>query len=254
MNNIMYFKNNNQLFFWSIFSISLVIIIFIFFNYPVHQDLSYHNFAEQKILGNIPHFTDVITNLSFAFVGILLFLKYKNNEEHYASQRILFYLFCFSAFALCLGSGFYHWNPNNYGLLFDRITMLLGFALIFLDTTIRYKIFSHTNLFTKIFLIELLFLITLVPWVMVDRLELYIFAQFFVMSVMPLLAIKNFREGGNQYKHILMMFLFYSIAKFFEFFDYFFYQLINISGHSIKHICYALALYYFGKDILKRKN
>lgn len=248
----MRFKNNNQLFFWSIFSLSLVVILFIFFNHPIHQDLSYHNFAEKNHVGIIPHFTDVITNLSFGFVGIFLFLRYRNNKEYYGAQKKLFYSFCFSACALCIGSGFYHWNPNNYGLLFDRITMLLGFALIFLDTTIRYKIFSHTNLCTKILTVEFLFLVTLVPWIRNDRLELYIFAQFFVMSVMPLLAIKNFTEGGNQYKHILMMFLFYSLAKFFEFYDYFFYQLIHISGHSIKHICYAFSLYYFGKDILKK--
>lgn len=245
-----YFKNNNQKFFWCIFTFSFFLITSIFFLHPLHQDLLYHNFADQRYLTIIPHWGDVLTNLSFAIVGLLLFLQYRKNLECYNGQHIVFNCFCFACFSLFLGSGYYHWTPNNFGLFLDRFTMLLGFALILLDTCIRYNIFSPKNIIFKIITIELLFLITLLPWLFFDRLELYVFAQFFVMSVMPLLAIKNWLEGGNQYKHIFLMFLFYSLAKFFEFYDSFFYQLFQFSGHSIKHICYALSLYYFGKDIL----
>lgn len=247
-------KLNNSQFFWIIFSISLVLVSLVFFIHPLHQDLHYHNFAEQRHIGMIPHWGDVLTNLSFAIVGILLLLNYRNNREYYNGQKLIFYYFCFSCIALCLGSGYYHWNPNNFGLLFDRATMLIGFCLIFLDTSIRYGIITRRNLFTKIVVMEFLFLVTLLPWIRYDRLELYVFTQFFVMSVMPLLALKNWLEGGQQYKHIFLMFTFYSFAKFFEFYDDFFYQLFKFSGHSIKHICYALSLYYFGKDILKKSS
>lgn len=245
------FSISNKSFFNLIFIFSFLLIVAVFFIHPLHQDLAYHNFSEQRHFGIIPHWGDVLTNLCFALSGLLLF-RYKNNVEYYGGQKILFYCFIFSCFALCLGSGFYHWNPNNFGLLLDRATMLLGFALILLDTSIRYGIFNHRNLCTKIVAIEFLFLITLLPWLRYDRLELYVLAQFFVMSVMPLLAIKNYLEHGQQYKHILWMFLFYSLAKFFEHYDELFYQLLNFSGHSIKHICYAISLYVFGKGILKK--
>lgn len=259
MNNI-----TNKKFFYLILLFSSVLIGTLFFVHPIHQNLSYHNFAEQRFLVGIPHWGDVITNLSFAIAGVLL-LAFKNNIECYPGQKNVFYLFIFSCIALCLGSGYYHYNPNNYGLLWDRATMLLGFALILLDTAIRYNIISHKNLLIKIFLMELLFLITLFPWVYFDRLELYVLAQFFVMSVMPLLAIKNYLEQkvshnglltnkNAMHQHILYMFLFYSLAKFFEHYDVLFYNLIGFSGHSIKHICYAIALYMFGRDILKKAS
>lgn len=242
---------SNKSFFYVIFCFSIVLIGYLFFQNPIHQDLGYHNFAEQRLLGHIPHWGDVLTNLSFAIAGIML-LKFKNNLEYYSGQKLLFKFYIFSCFALCVGSGFYHWNPNNFGLLLDRATMLMGFSLILLDTSIRYGVFKHRNLCSKIAGIQFLFLITLIPWVKYDRLELYVLAQFFVMSVMPLLALKNYFEQGNQYKHILFMFVFYSLAKFFEHYDQFFFDLIHFSGHSIKHICYAIALYLFGKGILKK--
>lgn len=243
----------NKTFFYIILVLSSILVGTLFFVHPIHQDLSYHHFAEQRFLVGIPHWGDVITNISFAISGLFL-LKFKNNQEYYPGQKMLFYCFVFACVALCLGSGYYHYNPNNYGLLWDRATMLLGFALILIDTAIRYNIFTYKNLFIKIVLIEVLFLITLLPWVSFDRLELYVLAQFFVMSVMPLLAIKNYLEKGNMYQHILFMFLFYSLAKFFEHYDVLFYNLIGFSGHSIKHICYAIALYMFGRNILKKAS
>lgn len=243
----------NKKFFYIILLLSSLLVGGLFFFHPIHQDLHYHNFAEQRFLGSVPHWGDVLTNLGFAITGLLL-LRYKHNTEQYPGQKTVFDCFVFSCFALCLGSGYYHWSPNNYVLLWDRATMLLGFALILLDTAIIYSIFTPQHLVKKIIGLELLFLLTLFPWVCFDRLELYVLAQFFVMSVMPLLAIKNYLEKGSHYQHILYMFLFYSLAKFFEHYDVFFYHLLGFSGHSIKHLCYAISLYMFGKDILKKAS
>lgn len=254
----------NKNFFYLILLLSSILVGTLFFVSPVHQDLAYHHFAEQRFLFNIPHWGDFLTNIAFAITGLLL-LRFKNNLEVYAGQKKLFYCFVLSCFALCLGSGYYHYNPDNESLVWDRATMLLGFALILIDTAIRYHIFNEKHLLTKIFFIEVLFLITLLPWIYFDRLELYVLAQFFVMSVMPLLALKNYLETKNMgyavstnnhnlYQHILYMFLFYSLAKFFEHYDLLFYQLLNFSGHSIKHICYAIALYMFGRNIFKKAS
>ena len=103
-------------------------------------------------------------------------------------------------------------------------------------------------------IIQFLFLYTLTPWIYYDRLEIYVFAQFFVMTVLPLLAMKNWFEKGDKYKYILLMFIFYSLAKIFEATDYFFFDFFILSGHSIKHICYAFALFFFGQGILKKPD
>ena len=245
---------DNQKFFWGIFVISLISISLVGYYSPIHQSLEYHHFSEQRTILGIPHFGDVITNLFFAIAGVLVWFKNKNNAEYYNGQKFIFNGFCLSAIALCLGSGYYHWNPNNYGLFWDRMTMLFGFTFIFIDTCIRYYILNHRYIVTKTFVLQFMFFCTLLPWVLFDRLEVYVLAQFFVMSVMPLLAIKDWFEHGEKNKHILLMFLFYTFAKIFESTDDSYLQLIYISGHSIKHICYAVALYYFGNGILKKAS
>ena len=72
---------SNKSFFYVIFCFSIVLIGYLFFQNPIHQDLGYHNFAEQRLFGHIPHWGDVLTNISFAIAGIML-LKFKNNLEY----------------------------------------------------------------------------------------------------------------------------------------------------------------------------
>jgi hypothetical protein len=245
-------KTNKIIFYVAI----LISVIFIAALAPITQSQDYHQFAEQRIIGNIPHFGDVLSNLAFIIVGVLLLVESRNWNyvEIYKGQKTLFKALAYSSIILGFGSGYYHWAPVNYTLAWDRATMVLGFAIIFYDSCIRYDIFSKKGIFKGTIITTILFLGTVIFWMVSDRLEPYVFVQFFTMFVLVILAVKNHKEVPS--KHLFNMFIWYALAKLFENQDKLIFAMTGdfISGHTLKHIAYAMALYSFGKDMLKRNE
>lgn len=241
----------------TIFYVAMVIsIITIIALSPLTQSQLYHNFAEQRILFNIPHFGDVLSNLSFVVVGILLLWQSKTWQytELYKGQYSLFKFLAYGSILLGLGSGYYHWAPVDITLAWDRATMILGFGVIFYDSCLRYNIFSVNKPLIGVSITTILFLCTIIFWLVTSRLEPYVFVQFFTMFILVVFAIKNYKEIPS--KHLFNMFVWYALAKLFENQDKTIFSYTNelISGHTLKHIAYAIALYMFGKDMLVRNS
>jgi hypothetical protein len=245
-------KTNKIIFYTAIF----ISVLFILALAPITQSQEYHQFAEQRLIGYIPHFGDVLSNLSFIVIGTLLLVESRhwNAVEIYKGQKTLFTALAYSSIALGLGSGYYHWAPVDYTLAWDRATMVLGFAIIFYDSCIRYDIFSKKGICKGTAITTIVFLGTVVFWMLFGRLEPYVFVQFFTMFVLVVLAIKNYKEVPS--RHLFNMFIWYLIAKVFETFDKEIFMMTGelMSGHTLKHIAYAMALYAFGKHMLKRNE
>jgi hypothetical protein len=245
-------KTNKIIFYAAI----LISVIFIAALAPITQSLEYHQFAEQRVIGSIPHFGDVLSNLAFIILGVLLLVESTNWNyvEIYRGQKTLFKSLAYSSIILGFGSGYYHWAPTNYTLAWDRATMVLGFAVIFYDSCVRYDIFSKKGILQGTFITSILFLGTVIFWMISSRLEPYVFVQFFTMFILVVLAVKNYKEVPS--KHLFNMFIWYALAKLFENQDKLIFAMSGnfISGHTLKHIAYALALYAFGKDMLKRQE
>jgi hypothetical protein len=245
-------KTNKTIFYVT----TLISVIAILALSPITQSQDYHHFAEQRLINNIPHFGDVLSNLAFIVAGILLLVQSPkwNATELYPGQNVLFKYFAFSAIALGLGSGYYHWAPVDDTLLWDRATMVLGFAVIFYDSCVRYGIFSNKDAIFNVAHTSIIFVGTVAFWGLLGRLEPYVFVQFFTMFALVVLAIKNYKEVPS--KHLFNMFIWYALAKLCENQDklIFFSTGDLVSGHTLKHIAYAIALYVFGKDMMQRNN
>jgi len=243
-------KTNKIIFYTAI----LFSVMFILALSPLTQSQDYHQFAEQRFIGHIPHFGDVLSNLSFIIVGVLLLVESRqwNYVELYKGQKTLFKALAYSSIALGFGSGYYHWAPTDYTLAWDRATMVLGFAIIFYDSCVRYDIFGKKKVCQGTTISTITFLGTVIFWMISNRLEPYVFVQFFTMFVLVILAIKNYKEVPS--KHLFNMFIWYALAKLFENQDKLIFMMSGdlMSGHTLKHIAYAMALYCFGKDMLKR--
>jgi hypothetical protein len=100
---------------------------------PIPQDLAYHDFADKRGWLGIPNFGDVISNIGFLVVGALaLFvLVYRYRELFRSSAEARPYLTYFVGVTLVgLGSGYYHWEPSNASLLWDRLPMSIAFMAI----------------------------------------------------------------------------------------------------------------------------
>ncbi len=89
---------------------------------PFSQDQGYHQFADQRVLFGIPNFWNVISNLPFIAVGAAGLLRLRRDPI----SVVLF----FGIFLTGFGSSYYHLNPNDGSLFWDRLPMTLCFAAI----------------------------------------------------------------------------------------------------------------------------
>src|SRR5690349_24556260 len=89
---------------------------------PIPQDQGYHNFADQRELFGIPNFWNVVSNLPFVAVGAVGLWRFHRD----ATTVVLFA----GLFLTGFGSSYYHLDPNDSTLFWDRLPMTLCFAAI----------------------------------------------------------------------------------------------------------------------------
>ncbi|MDB5868662.1 MAG: hypothetical protein JWP96_994, partial [Polaromonas sp.] len=97
----------------------------------VPQPASFHDFADQRAWGALPHAMDVLSNLPFAAwgaVGLWALARSVWRRTIDSASAGLAGLF-FAGLLVTAGvSAFYHWQPDNAGLVWDRSGMVLAFA------------------------------------------------------------------------------------------------------------------------------
>src|SRR5262245_25896996 len=200
---------------------------------PIAQDPSYHQFADQRTLLGIPNFWNVISNLPFVLVGAV-------GLWQFGRDRASFVLFL-GIFLTGFGSAYYHWNPNNDTLFWDRLPMALTFMAI-LAVAVEERVSKKTG---TVLLWPLLALavFSLLLWRWTDDLRLYGWVQFFPCIALPLLFVAfPPRYSGTSYW--LIAGTFYALAKLFEFYDHAIYSVgFILSGHTLKHFAAATACF-----------
>lgn len=94
---------------------------------PLAQWQAYHAFADQRMLLGVPHALNVLSNLPFFVVGAmgLLWLKRARVDRGVALPYAVFFA---GALLTALGSGWYHADPRDGTLVWDRLPIALGFA------------------------------------------------------------------------------------------------------------------------------
>jgi hypothetical protein len=237
------FLNQNKIIFYTLLILS---IIALYIASPITQNPAYHHFADQRIICGVPHIGDVLSNLSFIAVGIILFFKSFKEKPVHEFQQFMFGFFCVSAVALGLGSAYYHWNPSDKTLIWDRMTMVFGFSVIFMDSMWRYNVFKPNMMASKFAVCFFLFCATVVYSKVTNRLEPYVLVQFFTLLIILVLALVNLKSINSH--AVLMMVGTYIIAKIFEYYDLKIWLELHqvVSGHTLKHLMYALSLYFYG--------
>jgi predicted neutral ceramidase superfamily lipid hydrolase len=211
---------------------------------PIPQDPMYHVFADQRSAWSIPNFLNVITNLPFLFIGVLgLRILSKSEKRLRVINSTLFIGFLLLTF----GSAYYHWSPNNQTLVYDRLPM----SMIFMSflAFILYDRIGHKTGYQAFFLLNIMGIVSVVYWAVSERLgqgdlRWYGLVQFFPVLAIPLLLLL-YPASIQPWRQILLMYLFFGLAKFTESFDEELYNSLGntISGHSLKHLLMAAAGY-----------
>ena len=205
---------------------------------PIPQDPSYHQFADQRTILGVPNFWNVVSNLPFLAVGAAGLRRFRTDPA-----TVVFFL---GVFLTGVGSSYYHWNPNDDTLFWDRLPMTLSFAAI-LALVVKERASERAGalllwpaLATGLF--------SLLLWRWTDDLRLYFWVQFFPgLAVVLLFLLYPPKYSGTFYWVVAG--LLYALAKVFEFTDEAIYSAGNLlSGHTLKHLaaagaCFAILRY-----------
>jgi len=206
---------------------------------PIPQDQSYHQFADQRTILGIPNFWNVASNLPFLAVGAAGLQRFHNNPA-----TVVFFL---GVFLTGIGSSYYHWDPNDDTLFWDRLPMTLGFAAI-LALVVEERVNARLG---AILLWPALAtgLFSLLLWRWTGDLRLYFWVQFFPgVAIILLFLLYPPKYTGTSYW--IGAGILYALAKVFEFTDEAIFSVNGLlSGHTLKHLaaaaaCFAILRYF----------
>jgi Ceramidase len=231
-----------------IFLIILFSLIGVLMQEPITQDMNYHLFKDSRMFLGVPNFFNVLSNILFLLVGITGLYKIIVLERLIIINDIKFtYIFVFLGSVLvAVGSGYYHLWPDNNSLFWDRLPMTVTFMALFSVVISEFVSvrFGKAVLFPLI----VIGLSSVFYWYFTENqgagdLRFYVLIQFLPVLLMPVIFI-FFKSSFNTNAGYWLLFIAYTFAKLFEYYDAEIYGLLGfISGHSIKHISAALGLY-----------
>jgi hypothetical protein len=222
----------------------------------IPQDPSYHAFADQRTMFGVPNFLNVASNFPFLIVGAIGILSMKR----YRTEKIMIpvYAVLFLGIILTgLGSGYYHYSPNNDTLVWDRLPMTFVF-MAFLSATIANRIHKKAGAYLLYSLLAA-GIASVAWWHHTEQagagdLRAYALVQFYPMLFIPLVMLM-FRSSDNDasFKFLGYVILWYAVAKASEHFDREILSFTHlISGHSLKHIFAAMATWFIVKLYIKQ--
>ncbi|MGC1951972.1 MAG: ceramidase domain-containing protein [Gammaproteobacteria bacterium] len=216
---------------------------------PMAQDPIYHDFADQRGFWGIPNFSDVVSNAPFLLVGgfglAALFGRSARRESRPDLLTLPFAVYFAAVGLVALGSTYYHQDPSNETLFWDRVPMSIAFMALFAAIIIDRIDEKAGRILLPVLIV--LGIASVVYWHLTERtgngdLRLYALVQFFPMLAVPLICLL-FPPRRLDCRYLVPMFLLYGAAKVFEHFDDQIFMLLGpfISGHSLKHLFAAMA-------------
>lgn len=233
-----------------------------FFIPPIAQNLAYHQFADTRPLFGIPNFGDVAGNFPFILFGLLgmgFLCRLDSGDPRLSmrGERCLWGVFFFGAFLVGFGSGYYHLDPHNATLVWDRLPMTFAFMSFF-----ALMIMERASERAGLMLFPLLLLVgagSVIYWDYTESLgrgdlRPYALVQFLPLIVIPMMLwLLPARYTGLKYIGYTLGW--YILAKLLEHFDDAIFNLTanTVSGHTLKHIAAAMGVYTLLLYVKKRQ-
>jgi Ceramidase len=197
---------------------------------PIAQDQSYHAFADRRAIFGVPNFWNVISNLPFAFVGVVGLIRSRG-----FAARLLFT----GVFLTAFGSAYYHWLPGDARLVWDRLPMTIVFMPL-LAMVVAERFPSARGLLIPLVLAGVA---SVVWWRYSGDLRPYALVQFAPAVIIPTMLLLMPSESS---KSLWWVILFYGLAKVAEAFDAEIYSVLPLSGHTLKHLLAAASTWFIG--------
>lgn len=245
-----------------LFVITLLILVVDLMLPRIPQPQSYHQFADQRSFLGIPNFGDVVSNVPFAIFGLwglVFLLRYTPDElsKHFLDRRERWFYLIISIGLLltAFGSSYYHLEPSNARLVWDRVPMTIVFMSL-----VAALIAERINLRVGLWLLPVLLFVgmsSVLQWYVselrgVGDLRFYATVQTYsVLFVVMALLFPARYTGGTD---LLIVAGFYVLAKILETLDKQIFSLGHIvSGHTLKHLAAAMSGYWILRMVKRRR-
>jgi Ceramidase len=233
-----------------LYIISIVAVVAIIFVKPILQSQEYHSFADQSTFFWIPNFWNVISNLPFVIIGSIGILKVFNSIKN-SPLKQSFVWFFIGILLTGFGSAYYHYNPSDVTLIWDRLPMTISF-MSFLSIIIGE--FIHLNFGKKaLYPFLIIGILSIIYWIVLQDLRMYLLVQFLPITLIPIILFLS-RNSLKLKKYFWLILTTYIIAKFLESYDLFVYNTTykTISGHTLKHLVASIGPLIFYRFIQEK--
>jgi len=228
----------------------------------VPQNPEWSRFADHRSWLGIPSFGDVFSNLPFVVIGLmgLRFLFRLDddggNSFEFSWEKAAPTIFFTGVFLTGFGSTWFHLDPDNARLVWDRLPMTWAFMGL-LCLLISDRVSARAG-YLLVFPLAGLGMFSVIWWYWteitgVGDLRLYLWVQFGPMLaiIFMLLLFPSRYSHGKMYWWVLLG---YALAKIFEHFDASVFQALGfISGHSLKHLVAAGSAFIIYQMLTQRK-
>ncbi len=205
---------------------------------PIIQRATYHGFADQRAILGVPNFLDVSSNLAFLVVGLagVVFCL----AHRALSLRTAWLTFFLGVAMVSAGSAYYHANPNDGTLVWDRLPMTVAFTGLWAAILGEYL----SGRLGRVLLLPAVLagLFSVLYWRWSGDLRFYIWIQSISLLTIPAVMIL-FRSRYTRQWLLLAALALYGLAKIVEVYDreVFGLTLQLFSGHTLKHLVSALS-------------
>lgn len=233
---------------WAYIGLAVILLSGLYLIGPISQQQAYHHFADTRTMLGIPNFFNVISNVAYILAGMfgLLVLNSNKSQRNIALKAPHFIFFTFTIL-IGLGSSYYHLEPNDGTLFWDRLPMSVAFMAFFIIVIERYL--SSEAARKLLVPMCLLGMASVFYWRLpfgesTGDLRLYFIVQFGPMLIIPLILLTSARRRLNA--AIWGLLFMYVLAKIAEDFDVtIFIHLGFMSGHTLKHVLSAAGIFWY---------
>jgi hypothetical protein len=210
------------------------------------QPLAYHDFADKREAYGIENFLDVTSNLAFTLAGLagLVAVLRRRTCFEQPAERWPYLVFAVGVLLTGAGSCYYHLEPNNETLFWDRLPMTISFmSLIAAQIVDRVDVRAGLVALVPMLLVGVL---TAVYWIVTERQgrgNVMPYGVLQAWAVLVLLKLVVFHPSRYTHGHLIYaVFAGYALAKVFEHFDREIFELTGVvSGHTLKHVAAGVA-------------
>ncbi len=243
---------------WIMWLVGFALIGALFlFTSPYPQDPNYYLFADSRTILSVPNFWNVLSNLPFMFIGIWgfrLVLSLAKTLDGFELKNA-YLVFFTGVFLTAFGSGYFHYEPGDGTLFWDRLPMTIAFSGLFAAVIGEYGSKVTANRCLPIFLLIGVGSVLYWQWsesIGAGDLRPYAIVQFLPMLAIPAILVMS--KGRNDIgRYVWLMIAFYVIAKLLEQFDVGVYEGTQVmSGHALKHVFAAVGPAILAVGLSKR--